>query len=86
MSSFPEEENNLNQPGRASYQWQLSDSGENGNFSCKRINICGYEPFLSLQKKYNKMKSETQIEPVGVLTKGFSPPLAQTERNLRTHQ
>ena len=40
MSSFPEEENNLNQPGRASYQWQLSDSGENGNFSGKRINIC----------------------------------------------
>ena len=32
------------------------------------------------------MKSETQTEPVGVLTKGFSPPLAQTERNLRTHQ
>ena len=55
MSSFPEEENNLNQPGRASYQWQLSDSGENGNFSGKRMNICGYEPFLSLQKK-NRIK------------------------------
>ena len=51
MSSFPEEENNQNQTGRASYQWQLSDSGENGNFSCKRINIFGYEPFLSVQKK-----------------------------------
>lgn len=76
MSSFPEEENHLNQPGRVSYQWQLSDSGENVNVSGKRTNICEYQPFFSLEKI--RIKCETQIEPVGVLTKMiFSPALAR---------